>query len=170
MPVSLDEGSSRRRDKYSRGKPRTREAPATVEQVQRFLMYLRSLSGQQMSYLAVAEYVGNVYQRAGAPHLSPIPPIDDDADRLARVRRESQSLLKESLRKRGLERDPTEVEHAVEVARTYRTSERAAEAARKKVRRLIAEAEQYEYAFPGLEATTGRQPLPPPRKSSRDAQ
>src|SRR5208282_999086 len=113
---------------------------ATVEQVQRFLMYLRSLHGQRMSYLAVAEYVGNVYQRAGAPHLSPVPPIDDDANRLARVRRESRSLLK-----RRLHREPTEVEHAVEVARTYRTSERAAETARKKVRRLIAEAEQYEY-------------------------
>jgi hypothetical protein len=156
MSASLDDGSSHRRDKYSRGKPRTREAPATVEQVQRFLMYVRALSGQQMSYLAVAEYVGNVFQRASAPHLSPVPPIDDDLNRLARVRRESRSLLR-----RRLHREPTEVEHAVEVTRTYRTSERAAETVRKKVRRLIAEAERYEYVFSA--DLTGKMALPTPR-------
>ncbi len=128
-------------------------------------MYLRMLDGRPMSLLARAEFIGEKFAEVDSaraavdlPPLAPIPPIDYDGDRLSRVRRESRSVLREQLG-----REPAADEVAIEVAREYRDDEPAPRAALRKMRRLVREAERYEFVFPGHRDVTGRESLPSPR-------
>jgi hypothetical protein len=110
-----------------------------------------------MSLLARAEAVNYRFELAGAPHLSPLPPIDSDAVRLADNRRASAANLRHRLR-----RQPTAVELAVDVALFYRgRGWTSGETAVRTMHRLIREAQRYEFVFPGL--PTGRDQLPPAR-------
>ena len=119
-------------------------------------MYLRMFDGVRMSRLALAEAIGLIYERAGAPHLAPLPPIDRGRRKLAGVRADARAVLRHRLR-----REPTVAELAVEVAKRYpRGDPNRCEAAATTLERLIADAQRFEYSLPGLESITGRLPLP----------
>jgi hypothetical protein len=133
--------------------------------MQRVLMLIRYYEAApgQKTLLAAAELIGAWFEQAGL--VSPVPPIDYDAHGLECVRASSR----ETLLKR-LPRSPTALELAVEVAGQYAKRLRsndppidsaASTAALRKMRRLIREAQRYEYVFSA--ALTGREPLPPPR-------
>jgi hypothetical protein len=143
-------------DKYPVGRPRRRETAADVEQMQRVLMLVRSCyyAEQRMTLSAVAEFIRAWFE--ATPLKPPIPPIDYDQAQLTRVRSNSRSILRDRLH-----REPTAVELAIEVAAAYRQGEPAVEAALRKMRRLIREAERYEYVFSA--ELTGKLALPTPR-------
>jgi hypothetical protein len=141
-------------DKKSRGQPPRPAKPASVEQTQRVLMYLRMIVGERMTWLARAELIGLVYETAGAPHLAPVPAIDRDLQKLSRVRADARTVLGNRL-----DREPTLVELAIEVAKRYRRGNRC-ESAVRTLERLVNDAERFEYVLLGLEGITGRLPLP----------
>ena len=88
-------------------------------------------------------------EEAGVP--SPIPPIDYDAKQLRRVRKEVRADLRAQLRRDGLRREPSRREIASAVAKEYRKGEPAVEAAERKMRRLIREAQCFEYFHLGVD-------------------
>jgi len=119
-------------------------------------MYLRMFAGERMSWLARAEAIGLIYEKAGAPHLAPVPAIDRDPQKLPSVRANARALLRDRLH-----RKPTVAELAVEVAKRYpRGDPDRCEAAVKTLERLVHDAQRFEYVFLGLESITGRLPLP----------
>jgi hypothetical protein len=125
-----------------------------VKEMQMFLTRLRRYEPRGLGLLAIAEAIRYEFELAAVP--SPLPPIDYDAAQLGRVRAQSKAMLRQVLK-----REPRVDELAVEVVREYRGGEPAVEAALRKMRRLIREAQRYEYAT--LASHTGRGELPSPR-------
>jgi hypothetical protein len=99
----------------------------------------RHLTLRAMAY-AIQQELGE----AGVP--SPLPPIDYDATRLGRVRREVRADLRDRLR-----REPSRAEIASGVAKEYHKGEPAVEAAERKMRRLIREAQRFEFVHLGVD-------------------
>lgn len=119
-------------------------------------MYLRMFEGERMSWLARAEAIGLIYERAGAPQLAPVPAIDRNPRKLPGVRANARAVLRDRLH-----REPTVAELAVEVAKRYPRGDPArCEGAIKTLERLVHDAHRFEYVLLGLESITGRLPLP----------
>jgi|SRR5664279_596699 len=166
-PVTIPQAGTPERDKYAPGvgKPKSRELPARVQEMQRFLVLLTRFERMGLSQRAIAYAIWYEYEQAHirrqprsrrekAPgNLIPrfATPLDLDD-----VRAKSERYLRDV---GG--RAPTNAEIAREVAGQF--SEADARAAVKKIQRLVAEAQTYEYRLIGNEHITGRKPLPPPR-------
>jgi hypothetical protein len=172
------------RDKYAAGKPRSREIPERVREIQTALVRIIRYDRQGLSQRAIAYAIWHEYEQyqirrplrssREKPPGNLIPRFETRLD-LGEVRADCERYLRETRRGQTI----TSADVAREVASRF--TEHDARAAVRKIQRIVAEAKAYEYVHHGVNVDnyfhgdelvlqvrtrqSTKRPLPPPRSA-----